>query len=56
MTDEPFESNRTIPELDPESKQGMELTKGARFSAEEIQTITNRFRGPGLPAWLWSGK
>jgi len=31
-------------------------TKGAKFTAEEIQTITNRLRGANLPAWLWSGK
>jgi alpha-glucosidase (family GH31 glycosyl hydrolase) len=56
LTNEPFESNRLLPELDPESRQGMELTKGARFSPEEIQTITNRLRGAAFPAWLWSGK
>jgi hypothetical protein len=33
----------------------MELTKGAKFTAEELHTITNRFRGAELPAWLWSG-
>jgi len=56
LTNEPFESNRTLPEFDPESRHGMELTKGAKFTAEELQTITNRFRGADLPAWLWSGK
>jgi alpha-glucosidase (family GH31 glycosyl hydrolase) len=56
LTNDPFESNRTLPEFDPESRQGMELTKGAKFSAEEIQTITNRLRGAAIPAWLWSGK
>jgi hypothetical protein len=56
LTNEPFESNRTLPEFDPESRQGTELTKGAKFTAQEIQTITNRFRGAELPAWLWSGK
>ena len=33
LTNDPFESNRTLPELDPESLQGMELTKGAKFTA-----------------------
>jgi hypothetical protein len=56
LTNDPFESSRTLPELDPESRQGMELTKGAKFTPEEIQTITNCLRGAGLPAWLWSGK
>ena len=56
LTNDPFESNRTLPELDPDSLKGMELVKGAKFTPEEIQTITNRFRGPGLPAWLWSGR
>jgi len=56
LTDDPFESNRTLPEFDPESRQGTELTKGAKFTPEELQTITNRFRGADLPAWLWSGK
>ena len=54
LTNDPFESNRTLPEFDPESRQGMELTKGAKFTAPELQTITNRFRGAELPAWLWS--
>ena len=54
LTNDPFESNRTLPEFDPESRQGMELTKGAKFTAPELQTITNRFRGADLPAWLWS--
>jgi hypothetical protein len=56
LTNEPFESERALPEFDPESRQGMELTKGAKFTAGELQTITNRFRGPDLPPWLWSGK
>ncbi len=56
LTNDPFESNRTLPEFDPESRQGMELTKGAKFTPEEIQTITNRLRGAALPAWQWSGK
>ena len=56
LTNDPFESNRTLPEFDPESRQGTELTKGAKFTAEEIQTITNHLRGADLPAWLWSGK
>ncbi len=56
LTNDPFESNRTLPELDPEARQGMELTKGAKFTAQELQTITNRFRGAGLPSWLSSGK
>lgn len=56
LTNDPFESNRTLLEFDPESRQGLELTKGARFTPEEIQTITNRFRGSELPPWLWLGK
>jgi len=56
LTNDPFESNRILPELDPESLQGMEMTKGAKFTPEEIQTITNRLRGARLPAWLSSGK
>jgi hypothetical protein len=55
LTNDPFESNRTLPEFDPESRQGMDLTKGAKFTAEELRTIGNRFRGAELPAWLWSG-
>jgi hypothetical protein len=55
LTNDPFESKRTLPEFDPESRQGMELTKGAKFTAPELQAITNRFRGADLPAWLWSG-
>jgi hypothetical protein len=56
LTDDPFESNRTLPEVDPESRQGMELTKGAKFAPEEIQRMTSRLRGAELPAWLWSGQ
>ena len=56
LTNDPFESNRSLPEFDPESRQGTELTKGAKFTADEIQTITNRLRGADLPARLWSGK
>jgi alpha-glucosidase (family GH31 glycosyl hydrolase) len=56
LTNDPFESKRTLPEFDPESRQGTELTKGAKFTDPELQTITNRFRGADLPAWLWSGK
>jgi hypothetical protein len=51
---DPFESNRSLPEYDPESRQGTELTKGAKFTPEEIRTITGRFRGADLPAWRWS--
>ena len=54
LTNDPFESNRALPEYDPESRQGTELTKGAKFTPEEIRTITNRFRGADLPAWIWS--
>ncbi|HVM48164.1 MAG TPA: TIM-barrel domain-containing protein [Candidatus Acidoferrum sp.] len=53
LTDDPFESNRSLPEFDPESRQGTELTKGAKFTPQELQTITNRFRGAALPAWSW---
>jgi alpha-glucosidase (family GH31 glycosyl hydrolase) len=56
LTNEPFESKRALPELDPDSLKGMELTKGAKFTPEELQTITNRFRGADLPPWLWLGK
>jgi alpha-glucosidase (family GH31 glycosyl hydrolase) len=56
LTNEPFESKRALPEFDPESLQGMELTKGAKFTSEELQTITNRFRGADLPPWQWLGK
>ena len=52
LTNDPFESNRTLPEFDPESRQGTELTKGAKFTAEELRSITNCFRGCELPAWL----
>jgi hypothetical protein len=55
LTDDPFESSRALPEFDPESRQGTELLKGATFTAGEIQAITNRFRGAGLPAWLSGG-
>jgi len=54
LTNDPFESDRTLPEYDPESRQGTELTKGATFTAAEIATITNRCRGADLPAWIWS--
>ena len=52
LSNDPFESNRTLPEFDPESRQGTELTKGAKFTAEELRSITNCFRGCELPAWL----
>ena len=54
LTNDPFESSGTLPEFDPESRQGTDLTKGAKFTAQELQTITHRFRGADLPAWLWS--
>jgi alpha-glucosidase (family GH31 glycosyl hydrolase) len=53
LTDDPFESDRTLPEFDPESKQGMKLTKGAKFTPGEIQTMTSRLRGADLPAWIY---
>jgi hypothetical protein len=56
LTNTPFESSRVLPEFDPESRQGADLTKGAKFTAQELQTITNRFRGASLPPWLWSEK
>ncbi len=52
LTNDPFESNRTLPEFDPESRQGTELTKGAKFTDQERQNIIECFRGPDLPAWL----
>ena len=56
LTNGPFESKRALPELDPDSLKGMELTQGAKFTVQEIQPITNRLRGAELPAWLWLGK
>ena len=54
LSHDPFDSSRTLPEYDPESRQGMELLKGAKFSAEEIRSMTARLRSPELPAWLWA--
>ena len=54
LTHDPFESTRTLPEYDPDSRQGMDLVKGANFNAEEIQTMIARLRGAELPAWLWA--
>jgi hypothetical protein len=51
LTNDPFESNRALPELDPDSLKGMELVRGAKFTEAEIKAITCRFRGPDLPAW-----
>jgi alpha-glucosidase (family GH31 glycosyl hydrolase) len=51
LTNEPFESNRTLPELDPDSLKGMELVRGAKFTEAEIRAITGHFRGADLPAW-----
>jgi hypothetical protein len=56
LTNDPFESRRALPEFDPESLQGTKLTEGAKFTDQELQTMTNRFRGADLPAWLWSAK
>jgi hypothetical protein len=56
LTHAPFDSTRTLREFDPEHLKAMEVLKTGKFTAEELQTITNRFRGADLPAWLWSGK
>ena len=51
IVNDPFESNRTLPELDPDSLQGMALVKGAKFTDSEIKTMKDRLRGADLPAW-----
>lgn len=54
LTDQPFESNRKIPEIDPESIQTTKQIENATFTEEEIARITHLLRGADLPAWLES--
>lgn len=52
LTDQPFESNRKIPEIDAESIATTKLIENATFTKEEIERITHLLRGADLPAWL----
>jgi len=52
LTDQPFESNRKIPEVDPESIATTKQIENATFTKEEIERITHLLRGADLPAWL----
>lgn len=52
LTDQPFESNRAIPEIDPESLQTQKLIENAVFPPEDTAKITDLLRGADLPAWL----
>jgi hypothetical protein len=56
LANDPFESNRALPELDPESRAGMDLCKGAKFTSQEMTAMTNRLRGADSPAWLWPAR
>lgn len=52
LTDDPWESDRKIPEIDPESLQTLKLIEGAVFPPEDIAKINDLLRGSDQPAWL----
>jgi alpha-glucosidase (family GH31 glycosyl hydrolase) len=52
LTDQPFESNRTIPETDADSIAATKKIENAQFSKEELHKIQGILRGASLPAWL----
>lgn len=53
LRDQPFESNRAIPEVDPDAIKTTELIQNGTFTEQEIQRITGLLRGEGLPAWVY---
>ena len=46
----PFESNRTIPEADPEALKATHMIEGATFTSEEISQMTAELLGCNLAA------
>ena len=48
----PFDSTRTIPEIDPEALATTRKIENAQFTPAEIEKIATILRGAGLPAWL----
>jgi len=52
LVDQPFESSRTIPEMDQIARNSMRKIKNGQFTADEIKKIESILRGAGVPAWL----
>jgi len=52
LNDYPFESDRTIPDVEPETIEATKKIQNARFTGEEIRRIAKLLRGADVPAWL----
>jgi hypothetical protein len=50
LADQPFESNRTVPEIDPDAKATTEKIRDGKFTPAEVAKITGMLLGAELPA------
>jgi hypothetical protein len=51
LVDKPFDSTRTIPEVDARAVAATKQIENATFTPEEIAAITKLLRGADVPAW-----
>jgi len=52
VADQPFESGRAIPEVDPDAIASTNRIMNATFTEDETNKIKDILRGADLPAWL----
>ena len=52
LVDHPFESDRSIPDVEPETIAATKSIQDGRFTAAEIERIARLLRGADLPAWI----
>lgn len=52
LTDQPFESNRAIKDIEPETIAATKLIENGRLTDDQLRQIRNLLRGANLPPWL----
>ncbi len=52
LTDKPFESDRTIPDIEPTTIEATRQIERGQLTPEQIEKIKGILRGADLPAWL----
>ena len=52
LSDRPFESNRQVPEADPDAIASTKKIENGTFTVEEKNRIVDALRGADVPAWL----
>lgn len=52
LSSQPFESNRTIPDIEPSTIAATKKIENEQFTPEQITKIEEILRGADLPAWL----